>query len=215
MGKSAAAAILAEAGTPVVDTDEIAREVVAPGSPVLQEIAREFGAEVLGSDGALRRGALAAIVFSKPSARLTLEKILHPLIRQKWSARAEEWRKNGVSAGVVVIPLLFETGAEQEFERVICIACNPELQSTRLQTRGWNAEQVSGRLAAQWPIEKKMDRSHYVIWNDADVSVLREQLRRVPPLKADDKPADQNQTTISNESFKGLCGSANEPRTTR
>lgn len=197
MGKSLAASFLAEEGLPVVDTDEIAREVVAPNAPVLQEIAREFGAEVIGSDGALRRDMLAGIVFANASARTVLERILHPLIRQKWLARAAEWRENGVEAGVVVIPLLFETGTEQEFERVICIACSSTLQSARLQERGWNAEQVSGRLAAQWPIEKKMDRSQYVIWNDSSVPVLREQLRRIPPLKGRPmKPAVQNQTRI-------------------
>jgi dephospho-CoA kinase len=83
---------------------------------------------------------------------------------------------------VVVIPLLFETGAEKEFESVICIACTLERQSARLHARGWSAEQVSGRLAAQWPIETKMDRSQYAVWNDAGVEVLWEQLERVPPL---------------------------------
>jgi dephospho-CoA kinase len=90
----------------------------------------------------------------------------------------------------VVIPLLFETGAEQFFERVICIASSVERQSGRLQARGWSAEQVSGRLAAQWPIEKKMDRSNYVVWNDSSVAVLREQLGKIPPLKGrPEKPA--------------------------
>jgi dephospho-CoA kinase len=183
MGKSAAAAILAEAGIPVVDTDQIAREVVAPGEPAALAVAAEFGPEMVGADGSLRREALARKVFSEPEARVKLENILHPEIRRRWLEQAEKWRENGVEAGVVVIPLLFETGAEQQFESVICIACHSELQSARLQARGWNAEQVSGRLAAQWPIERKMDRAHHVIWNDGSVAVLREQLGRVPPLK--------------------------------
>jgi len=183
MGKSAAADCLARKGVPVVDTDTVAREVVSKGEPGLEAVAAEFGSQVMAEDGELDRAALAAIVFAKPEARTRLEAILHPLIRERWLNLARGWRATGVRAGVVVIPLLFETGAEQEFERVICIACSTRLQSARLHQRGWDAEQVAGRLSAQWPIEKKMDRSHYVIWNDSSVEVLREQLGRVPPLK--------------------------------
>lgn len=187
MGKSEAARFLADRGIPVVDTDDLAKAVVAPGKPGLAAVAKEFGPEVLAGDGSLRRGVLAEVVFNKPEARARLEAILHPLIRERWQAETEKWRGQ---AGVVVIPLLFETGAEEFFERVICIASSVERQSTRLQARGWSAEQVSGRLAAQWPIERKMDRANYVVWNDWSVAVLREQLGRVPPLKGGpEKPA--------------------------
>lgn len=167
----------------MVDTDVLAREVVGQGQPGLRAVAQEFGEAVVGADGELRREALAEVVFKDPAARAKLETILHPLIRQAWRDQAEQWRKEGAPAGVVVIPLLFETGAEQFFESVICIACSSERQSARLHARGWSAGQVTGRLSAQWPIEKKMDRSQYVIWNNGSVAVLREQLGRVPPLK--------------------------------
>jgi dephospho-CoA kinase len=183
MGKSAASAILQEEGVPVIDTDAVAREVVAPGSPGLSAVTEAFGREVCDEQGALRRDRLAELVFSDAEARGRLEGILHPLIRKEWQARVQTWRGNGVEAGVVVIPLLFETGAEKNFESVICIACTPERQSARLRARGWTAKQVAGRLSAQWPIDTKMDRSQFVIWNDAGVEVLREQLRRAPPLK--------------------------------
>lgn len=183
MGKSEAAAYLAERGVPVADTDLIAREVVGPGQPGLEKVKQAFGSAMIAEDGSLNRSALAEKVFADPQARERLEQILHPLIRQRWLSVVEKWRATGVKSGVVVIPLLFETGAEQEFARVICIACSARLQSARLHERGWNAEQVAGRLSAQWPIEQKIDRSHYVIWNDSSVEVLREQLGRVPPLK--------------------------------
>jgi len=183
MGKSAAGELLATEGVAVVDTDVIAREVVKKGESGLAAVAAEFGPEIIADDGGLDRVALAALVFGNPEARWRLESILHPLIRERWLRVASEWRATGKTAGGVVIPLLFETGAEQEFERVICIACSARLQSARLHERGWNAEQVTGRLSAQWPIEKKIDWSHYVIWNDSSVEVLREQLGRVPPLK--------------------------------
>ena len=183
MGKSEAAACLSQRGISVVDIDIIAREVVRPGEAGLEAVCAEFGAEVIASDGGLDRAALARLVFGQPAARERLERILHPLIRQRWLEVAGKWREEGRKAGVVVIPLLFETGAEQEFERVICIACSAPLQSARLHERGWDAGQVAGRLSAQWPIERKIDRSHYVIWNDSSVEVMREQLGRVPPLK--------------------------------
>jgi dephospho-CoA kinase len=183
MGKSEAASYLVERGVKVVDTDAVARDVVAPGQAGLRAVAAEFGEGMVGPDGGLRREALAEVVFKEPAARGKLEAILHPLIREAWRARVEQWRKEGAVAGVVVIPLLFETGAEQFFESVICIACSLERQSARLHARGWSAQQVTGRPAAQWPIDKKMDRSQYVIWNNGSVTVLREQLGRIPPLK--------------------------------
>jgi dephospho-CoA kinase len=192
MGKTAAAGIFAERGVPVVDTDLIAREVAAPGGTGFTDIKAAFGDGVVGSDGSLNRAALAKKVFSDPAARARLESILHPLIRQRWLEIAKEWKEQRKKAGVVVIPLLFETGAEQEFERVICIACSGQLQSVRLHERGWNAEQVTGRLAAQWPIEKKIDRSDFVIWNDSTIEVLREQLGRVPPLKGGESGLREN-----------------------
>jgi dephospho-CoA kinase len=189
MGKSAAAGLYREAGVPVIDTDEVARQVVEPGSTGLSAVREAFGAGVCEPNGALNRDRLAAIVFSDAEARVRLEGILHPLIRKEWLARTEKWRENGAEAGVVVIPLLFETGAEKNFESVICIACTPERQFSRLQGRGWTAEQTSARLSAQMAIETKMDRSQFVIWNDAGMDVLREQLRRAPPLKGRPQPS--------------------------
>ncbi len=183
MGKSEAAFFLAAQGMPVVDTDEVAREVVGRDEPGLAAVAREFGSRMIGPDGLLRRKELAEVVFNDAGARGRLEAILHPLIRERWLERVESWRVAGKKNGVVVIPLLFETGAEHFFESVICIACAFERQSARLQTRNWTAEQAAGRLSAQWPIERKMDRANYVVWNDSSVAVLQAQLGRIPPLK--------------------------------
>jgi dephospho-CoA kinase len=183
MGKSAAAKILADEGVPVIDTDFIAREVVKPGEPGLQQVQSAFGPGVIASDGSLDRSAVAKKVFADSDARARLESILHPLIRKSWRQAVAALKEQGAEAAVVMIPLLFETGAEQEFKRVICIACATSLQWARLHERGWNAAEVTGRLAAQWPIEKKIERSDFAIWNDSTIEVLREQLGRVPPLK--------------------------------
>src|SRR5882757_2101480 len=109
MGKSKAAEILAQCGLPVVDTDELARRVVAVGEPALAEILDEFGQDVFLANGELDRSGLARMIFNDSAKRRTLESILHPRIRDLWERQADLWRKEGCPAGVVVIPLLFET----------------------------------------------------------------------------------------------------------
>ena len=180
MGKSAAAQILSLRGVPVEDTDNLARSVVAPGQPALAEIQRTFGDEVISSEGTLRRDALARIVFSDPAAREKLEAITHPRIRELWKQRVERWRAQAVPKAVcVIIPLLFETNAESEFDATICIACSPSTQRSRLAIRGWGAEQTAQRITAQWPIDKKMAKANYVVWNEGSLEILAAQLNVV------------------------------------
>jgi dephospho-CoA kinase len=179
MGKSAAAGLLLRSGIWVVDTDELARSVVVPGHPALAEIQHAFGSEVISPEGTLRRDVLARIVFSDPAARQKLEAITHPLIRELWKKLVETWRANGEKAACVVIPLLFETNAESEFDATICVACSPGTQRSRLAIRDWGAEQTAQRIAAQWPIEKKITKANYVVWNEGSFEVLAAQLKAV------------------------------------
>jgi dephospho-CoA kinase len=179
MGKSACAGLLRERGLPVVDTDDLARRVVEPGQPGLQEVVRAFGAEVLSPAGALRRDRLADIVFREPQARLRLEAILHPRIRALWHAEADAWRARGAALGVVVIPLLFETGAEKELDRVLCVACSAQSQMERLKARGWPSEQITRRIQAQWPVEKKISQSHYMVWTEGSLEAHGAQVAAV------------------------------------
>src|SRR6185503_17604820 len=145
MGKSTSASLLQKHGIPVIDTDVIAREVVEPGQPALQEILTTFGREMLGSDGRLRRGALAAVVFSHPDRLKQLEAILHPRIRDRWMAWVEERRLERQRAAAVVIPLLFETSAQTHFSAVVCTACSAATQQERLRARGWSEKQIAQR----------------------------------------------------------------------
>jgi dephospho-CoA kinase len=179
MGKSTAAALLAARGVPVVDTDLLAREFVEPGQPALGEIRAAFGPQVFGPDGRLRRDELARRVFADAVARKQLEAILHPRIREGWQAQVAAWRGESRPAAVVVIPLLFETGAETQFDRILCVACSPATQQERLRARGWTPEQIAGRLAAQWPVEKKMALAHHVLWSEGAPAVLAGQLGRI------------------------------------
>jgi dephospho-CoA kinase len=179
MGKSAAAQILERQGVPIVDTDLLARRIVEPGQPALAEVQRVFGDHLVAPDGQLRRDELARIVFSDPAARQKLESLTHPRIRQLWGQQVELWRAQNQPVGIVVIPLLFETNAEKEFDVTICVACSEVTQRKRLHERGWTPEEITQRIAAQLPIDKKIARADFVAWSEGSLGVLAEQLDRI------------------------------------
>ena len=178
MGKSTAARLLAKRGLTVVDSDDLAREVVAPGQPALEEIAEIFGAEFI-VDGKLDRQRMAGEVFGDDAARARLEAIIHPRVRELWQGRIEQWRANEVPVGVVVIPLLFEVGAETEMDAVVCLACTANTQRDRLRARGWDAAQISARIGAQMDIARKMELADHVLWNEGTLDALAAQLQRI------------------------------------
>jgi dephospho-CoA kinase len=179
MGKSTAAEFLRTRGAQIVDTDELARQLVQPGQPALTEIQTEFGKKVIAPDGQLRREELAEIIFADAAARKKLETILHPRIRERWLAQTEIWRRENRALAVVVIPLLFETRAESHFNKIICVACSAATQHERLLARGWTPEQIKQRLAAQWPVEQKISRADFVVWTDGALDVPAQQLERI------------------------------------
>jgi len=176
MGKSTAAKLFEDRGVPVIDTDLLAREVVQPGTRALEEVRRVFGPSVFAPDGLLRRDELARLVFSDEARRKELEEIVHPRIRERWMAQAEAWRAEGKPLGVVIIPLLFETNAAAAFDTIVCVACSAATQRERLLPRGWSDEQIRQRIAAQWPIEKKINLAHYVLWTEGSLDVLQAQV---------------------------------------
>lgn len=178
MGKSTAARLLAKRGLPVVDSDDLAREVVAPGQPALEEIATAFGADFV-VDGKLDRERMASEVFGNDAARAKLEAIIHPRVRALWQGKIAEWRAKELAVGVVVIPLLFEVGAETEMDTVLCIACTANTQRERLRARDWDDAQIAARIGAQMDIARKMDLADHVLWNEGTPDALREQLERI------------------------------------
>ncbi len=179
MGKSTAAALLAELGGEVLDTDLIARQLVELGQPALNEVVEAFGDAIVDSQGRLRREVLARIVFSDAVARASLEAILHPRIHRTWLDQLDQWRTQDVRFAVVVIPLLFETDSRRHLDSVVCVACSARVQAQRLQSRGWSSEQIAGRLQAQWDIARKMMLSDYVVWSEGGMALTQEQLTRV------------------------------------
>jgi dephospho-CoA kinase len=176
MGKSACADFLSARGVPVIDTDILARKVVEPGQPALGEIQKAFGSDIVGPDSRLRREELARRVFPDPAAREQLEAILHPRIRDIWRAQVQIWRSESKHIAAVIIPLLYETHAEADFDATICVACSAATQRQRLQARGWSADQIEQRIQAQWPIEQKITKADYLIWTEGPLDIHASQL---------------------------------------
>jgi dephospho-CoA kinase len=177
-GKSTVTAILRELGAVVIDADQLARDVVEPGTPGLAAVVREFGDSILTDEGALDRPALGAIVFTNPDARRRLESILHPLIR----ARAAEIEDAAEPGALVVhdIPLLVETGQANQFDAVLVVDVPVETQVERLlRERGWSREDAEARVAAQADREERRAAASYVIDNTGTREDLRDRVTEV------------------------------------
>jgi dephospho-CoA kinase len=164
-GKSYVVRQFREAGVPVVDSDVLAREAVAPGTPGLAAIVARFGSEVL-SGAELDRARLGDIVFRDADARRDLEAIVHPVVRRGvaefFSALAPD-----TPLAIADIPLLYETHGERGFDKIIVVACAPETQLTRIMARdGLTRDAAQRRVAAQLPVEEKVRRADYVIRTD-------------------------------------------------
>ena len=175
MGKSTASQFLNDLGFKVADTDDIARKLVEPGKPALKDIVKAFGKEVLQDNGELNLKKAAEIVFSDDSKRLKLEEILHPLIRENWELRLNDWSLENEKLGVVVIPLLYETECERYFDKVVCMACSKDIQRQRLRQRGWSDLEIDQRIKAQLLIEEKMSRADYVVWTNGAIDTHAKQ----------------------------------------
>ncbi len=167
-GKSYCAERLAALGAPVIDADAIARAAVAPGTPGLVAVLATFGQDVANADGSLNRAALGPIVFGDAARRADLEAILHPVVY----AGIRDWlnRLDGGDAAarppvaVASIPLLYETGREDDFDRVLVAACPRAQQIERLMARDrLSVDEARLRLASQWPIDEKVRRADHVI----------------------------------------------------
>jgi dephospho-CoA kinase len=176
-GKTTVANLFAALGVTIVDTDLLAREVVAPGSPLLAQIATHFGPSILAADGSLDRRELRSRVFADPAERLWLEALTHPAIRALTDERCDG------AAGpysIVAIPLLVETGASARFDRVLVVDCEPALQLARLTARdGTTREEAQRLLAAQAPREARLAAADDVIHNDGDIASLRDQVEKL------------------------------------
>ena len=163
-GKSRVRRRFAHHGVPTIDADILARQVVAPGAPAHAAVVARFGRGILDDTAAIDRRALAAIVFADPAARRDLEAIVHPAVYDA----IENWFSAlpaDTPLAVADIPLLFETGQEGDFDVVVVVACPPDEQVRRVMARdGATQAEAEARLAAQWPIDRKVASADHVIW---------------------------------------------------
>jgi len=172
-GKSTLSQIWARGGIPLVQADELAREVVEPGTEGLAAVVEDFGREILSEDGRLNRRALGELVFGDPESRTRLEGILHPLIlarRNRWMAEREG---EGVGLAVAEIPLLFETGLEGSFDVVVFVDAPHEERLRRLrEDRGLEEDEAKRMMDAQISPEEKRARADYVVHNAGSLEDL-------------------------------------------
>ena len=173
-GKSTAAKFFGALGVPILDSDQVAREVVEPGQPPLERLVERFGRGILTPDGHLDRPALRNIVFSDPKARADLENLTHPAIGAAMEARSAA---TGGPYQILVIPLLIEKNLGSQVNRVLVVDCEEELQIRRLHTRdGSTRSQAQAILDAQVSRSARLKAADDVIRNDADMGAVQTQV---------------------------------------
>jgi dephospho-CoA kinase len=179
-GKSTVAAMLREAGIPVLDADRISREVTAPGGRAYDAVVQAFGRGILRDDGSIDRKRLGEIVFSDPRSRDRLERITHPAILEVMKEAIAGIEREGHRAAVVEATLIHESGRKGLFEAVISVTCERETALSRLAARdGMSRGQAEARLHAQMDADRKAGASDYVIDNSGDIESTRRQVKRL------------------------------------
>lgn len=180
-GKSTVARSLTERhGIPVIDADQVARDVVAKGTEGLAAVVDAFGPEVLAPDGTLDRALLRRRVMGDPLARRTLEAITHPRIHQSVTDQLARMAVDGVPLAIVEAALLVETGSWRLYDALIVVACAPETQVARVVARdGVSPEDARAVLAAQLPLADKIAVAHHVVHNDGDLDALHAEVDRL------------------------------------
>ncbi len=176
--------IFANAG--FFDADAVARQLVDLAE-VKKELREQFGSGIFSPTGDLNRGALRAIVFQDAARKGALEQILHPRIRQQWSVEADRHRKLP-EFFFADIPLLYETGGETLCDRVVVVACSPDIQLANLMRR-MKLERAAAEamVKSQMPLEEKIKRSDHVVWNNGDRSLLANQAASLAELWRSEK----------------------------
>ena len=173
-GKSTVAELFAELGAAIIDTDVIAREVVLPGQPALDEVREAFGDTVFNAEGTLDRAALRALIFADDHARRQLEDILHPRIQQ---ATLKQTQRAGGDYQIIVVPLLAESPLKSCVDRILVVDCDEDTQIRRLLARDAETEEQARRiLAAQSSREERLSIADDVVDNDGDLAATSSQV---------------------------------------
>ncbi|MEI6563204.1 MAG: dephospho-CoA kinase [bacterium] len=177
-GKSLVGEIMARAGIPICETDDIGHAVMEQDASVKTSLVKAFGIGIIGPDGGIDRSILGQLVFEDPGKRATLNALTHPAILR----RLEEWVTAQAATAdrvAAIIPLLYEIGAEKAWDVVICVAAQETDQLRRLMERGHSPEDAHARIGAQMSLSAKMERADYVIYNCDGKALLEEQVNQV------------------------------------
>jgi dephospho-CoA kinase len=178
-GKSTVSRMLRDRGYNVIDADEVAREVVRGGTPGLKAIVQKFG-DVLLADGNLDRRKLGQIVFGNPDRLQALEAITHPLIRKEIARRRQTLEDMNTPLAIYDIPLLFETHAQKNFDKIVVVSCTRNQQKERLLRRNQLSEsEIEMRIASQIPIASKETEADFVLQNNRDEQNLLKEVERL------------------------------------
>jgi dephospho-CoA kinase len=179
-GKSTVAQMLADRGATIIDADELARDAVAVGSDGHRKIVERWGDDILKADGGLDRVALRQIVFQEPTELEALNSIVHPEVSRLRDDLINEARERGDETVVCDIPLLFERGVVNDFDRIVLIDAPRPLRLERLiRDRALGQTEAMHMIAAQMPAELKRARADFVIDNDGDLAALEERVDEV------------------------------------
>jgi dephospho-CoA kinase len=167
-------------GVPCLDADELAHGVTSAGTDATAAIAARFGDHILAPDGSVNRAKLGPIVFADPAARRAVEAIVHPAVYRALAAAIGTLEAADDAPLVIAdIPLLFETGADKQFDRVIVTSCPPAMQIARLMERGLSETAARQRVAAQWPVDEKASRADFLITTDKRFADTNRQVEEV------------------------------------
>ncbi|HLR11250.1 MAG TPA: dephospho-CoA kinase [Sporosarcina sp.] len=176
-GKSTVSNILLEKGYPIVDADRIARQVVEPGTAVIQQIEEAFGRDVIHEDGTLNRERLGTLIFDEEEKRKRLNNIIHPAIRAEMLRQKEAHLQAGAKTVIMDIPLLFESNLQSYVEKIVVVAVTPAIQQERLMKRnGFTEEEAANRIASQISVEEKAAAADAVIDNNGTVEETEKQV---------------------------------------
>jgi dephospho-CoA kinase len=186
-GKSAVVAMLRDLGVPVIEADDVSREVVRQGEPAWREIVETFSREILQENGEIDRVKLAALVFADPEKLARLNRIVHPRVLAALDRWLADRKREAAPIAVVEAPLLFESGYAGKLDRVVVVFCRREQQFERLIARGMSPEDAESRIAAQMPPEEKqrlaadrIDNSGSLEETRRQVALLVEKWKRLP-----------------------------------
>ena len=178
-GKSTVGSVIQARGIPVRDADEVAHTVMAEDTALRTALSEAFGPVIYREDGVIDRATLGQLVFQDRNARERLNALVHPRVREVLQAWCRDVEAGGAVACAGLIPLLFESGMERDWNVIVCVAATPAIQEARLIERGLTRLDARRRIAAQMPMAERIARSDVVIYNNGGLDLMKQNTERV------------------------------------